>query len=161
MDMGNFAKLSPMEAWLSMTGAAASWFFYSAFEAFRYRSDSNYYAYAKIGDDTEWYKLSSQISHYSGVAIGGMLTVAGLLSAFGIATNTLGLAWMYLVIGSWVVNLAIDIIRTLGYDAAYTHATGTDAVKAASGIAVMAAIKTDSIIDVLSRSAMAAATYGA
>ena len=57
-DMSSFADLSPMMGSLGWAGAAATWASYCAMHAFRYRSASTFYDFGKIGDDTNYYKLS-------------------------------------------------------------------------------------------------------
>lgn len=98
-DMKAYAGYSPFMAYLSWASIVAMWATKSGLDAFRFRSKSTYYDFAKIGDDTNYYKLGDQVRLYSGLAIGGILTITSLLSAFGIAQNFNGLTWMYLIIG--------------------------------------------------------------
>ena len=160
-DMSEFAKISPMAAWLEMTAVAAGWTTYSALEAFRYRSSSTYYDFAKIGSDTNWYKTSDQVRLYGGVALGGLMTIAGLMGAFGISHYNAGLTWMWAVIASWALGGALDVLRYLGFDAAYSKSIGTSSSEASSGATVMSAITSDFIVDVLMSASMGATIYKA
>ena len=55
----------------------------------------------------------------------------------------------------------MDVLRYLGFDAAYSKSIGTSASEASSGGTVMAAITSDFIIDVLMGASMGATIYKA
>ena len=83
--MSEFASYDPTLANLSIASAALGWTIYSALNAFRYRSNSAYYTFSKIGTDTNYYELSDTISLYGGTVMGGILTLTSLAAAFGSA----------------------------------------------------------------------------
>ena len=69
MQLRDYANLSPFMTNLTLLGAAWGAAFSYGNYAFRYRSASDYYDAAKIGTDTNWWKLSDQIRLYGGLAI--------------------------------------------------------------------------------------------
>ena len=149
-DMSEFAGYNPMISSLILAGSSLSWASYCGLNAFRYKSASTYYDFAKIGDDTNYYKLSDQIYNYAGVALGGTLTLTSLLAAFGIAADINGYAWWWiLAFINPPVELAVSVLRLLAYDTAYDHTQGTDTAKATSGSLVMTAVQSDAIADMV------------
>merc|ERR1712045_519538 len=76
-------------------------------EAFRYRSASTYYDAGKVGTDgTNWWKTTDQIRNYSSLAIGGILALTSLASAFGGQTLLNAQAWGILGLVGGLVGLA-------------------------------------------------------
>ena len=59
------------------------------------------------------------LRNYSALAIGGILSVTSLMAAFGIAVPINGQAWMWLGLAGWVMDMVIEVIRFIGYDAAH------------------------------------------
>jgi len=107
---------------LSWSAAAGMFAFDSALTAFRYRSAAKYYDGAKIGDDTNWYKLTDMIRNYAGVAVGGIISLSSLMAAFGIAKESNSLIWMVAIVVWFYFSSSLSLVRLFAYDAAYTHA---------------------------------------
>ena len=147
-DLSEFANYSAMKSNLALAGASLSWALHSGLNALRYRSSSTYYDFAKIGDDSNYYKTGDLIGLYGGTALGGTLTLTSLLAAFGMAAHINGLAWFYIMAFlAPILNLVTRGFRSLAYDKAYTHTQGTDTAKAASGATVITACWNDAITD--------------
>ena len=116
-----------------LTGFAFFLFISSALSAFRYRSDSAYYNFSSIGDDTNWFKLGDSVRLYGGLVIGLTLSATSVMTLLDPAYLGLSLTfWKFML----VFNAIVSLIQLLGYDAAYKHITGSDATKKTSGQAV-------------------------
>jgi len=124
-EMSGFADLSPMMGNLQLAGAAGGWAFWSAMDAFRYRSDSKYYDGGELtSGDTNYWKMSDMLRLYSGLAIGGVLMVTSLMAAFGISPALNAMLWMWMGLVGMIIGLVVGVLRFLGYDAAYSHYDG-------------------------------------
>mmetsp|Transcript_35183 Transcript_35183/g.46347 ORF Transcript_35183/g.46347 Transcript_35183/m.46347 type:complete len:98 (-) Transcript_35183:314-607(-) len=69
------------------------------------------------------------------------------MGAFGMSPKLNAMAWMILGAVTALLDLAIMVIRFLGYDAAYKQATGTNTTNASAGTNLMTLIKSDMIMD--------------
>ena len=148
-DMTTFSGLSPAMANLGMAGGAAMFGGWSALQAFRYQSKTDYYKIGEIGGDTNWWKLASQVGNFGNMAVGGILALTSLMAAAGIAVGVNGLAWMYLGIGEMFISAVVGMLFFLGYDGAYGHSDGTDVAKKAAGASMMGVIKSAALIQTL------------
>ena len=146
-DMSSMAMMaSGVTANVTMALVAASWAASGAMEAFRYRSASTYYDAGKVGTSgTNWWKTTDQIRNYSSLAIGGILALTSLASAFGGQTLLNAQAWGILSLVGGLVGLVVDVMRMIGYDSYYSDSQTT--ATAAAGAAAMALIKTDAVWD--------------
>jgi len=168
-DMAAMAELDPTAGNMGLFGAALGWTVYSALEAFRYRSASTYYDGGKIGDDTNYWKLSEQIRLFGGLGLGGLLTVTSLMALVGGGAVMNVQMWELAMMIGGLLGLVVGVMRTLGYEAAYGHADGSDATKALQGVALMTVLETAAIEDAAMNSgfmltvwmAMPSAFYGA
>lgn len=168
-DMASMAELDPAAGNMGLFGAALGWTVYSALEAFRYRSNSKYYDGGKIGDDTNYWKLSEQIRLFGGLGLGGLLTVTSLMALVGGGAVMNVQMWeLGMMIGALLGGI-VGVMRFLGYEAAYSQATGTDVLKIAQGAALMTTLETAAIEDAAMNAgfmmtvwmAMESAHYGA
>ena len=146
-DMSSMAMMaSGVTANVTMALIAASWAASGAMEAFRYRSASTYYDAGKVGTDgTNWWKTTDQIRNYSSLAIGGILALTSLASAFGGQTLLNAQAWGILGLVGGLVGLVVDVMRMIGYDSYYSDSQTT--ATAAAGASAMNLIKTDAVWD--------------
>jgi len=146
-DMSSMAMMmSPMGANLTMGGVALGMAMDGALQAFRYRSDANYYTSGKVGTDgTNYWELSDQIRNFSKLGLGGILAVTSILSAVGGMTLLNYQAWTILGLVGMVAGMAVDIIRMVGYDSYYSDSQTT--ATAAAGASAMTIIKTDAVYD--------------
>ena len=161
-EMSSFAMLSPMKGNVTLLMVALGGAMYSALEAFRYRSASTYYDFAKIDTDSNLYKTSDTIRLYGGVAIGGLLTVTSLMAVLGISPLLNGMAWMYGSLAMMVVSMIVGVTRFMAYENAYGHASNTTTTTYNSaGNNLMSTIRWDSIEDAGHEAAAMLALYGA
>lgn len=151
-DMSRMAMMDgPLMVNLAYFSVAASWAVDGALSAFRYRSFTDFYKNAKIGDGTNYWELSDMLRNYGGLAIGGVLSITSLMAAFGIAVPINGQAWMWLGLAGWVLDIVIAVIRFIGYDAGYSasekKATAAEITEAAQGVYAMGVLEVDSLYD--------------
>lgn len=151
-DMSRMAMMDgPLMVNLAYFSVAASWAVDGALSAFRYRSFTDFYKNAKIGDGTNYWELSDMLRNYGGLAIGGVLSITSLMAAFGIAVPINGQAWMWLGLAGWVLDIVIAVIRFIGYDAGYSasekKATAAEITEAAQGEYAMGVLEVDSLYD--------------
>jgi len=162
--MSGFADLSPMMGNLQLAGAAGGWAFWSAMDAFRYRSDSKYYDGGELkSGDTNYWKMSDMLRLYSGLAIGGVLMVTSLMAAFGISPALNAMLWMWMGLVGMIIGLVVGVLRFLGYDAAYSHYDGKayGSAEHLKGAAVMGQFDSDATSDLIGEALTAGALMGA
>merc|ERR1719410_331508 len=135
-DMSSMAMMaSGVTANVTMALIAASWAASGAMEAFRYRSASTYYDAGKVGTSgTNWWKTTDQIRNYSSLAIGGILALTSLASAFGGQTLLNAQAWGILGLVGGLVGLVVDVMRMIGYDSYYSDSQTTATAAAAASV---------------------------
>lgn len=115
------AMLNPFMSNLTYFGVAAGGFTWSLLQAFRYRSAATYYDGVKIGDDTNWWKLTDTVRFYGMMGISGVLMITQLLATLGIMVPLNAYLWMILGgLGGMIVNLTISVMRFIGYDGGYS-----------------------------------------
>mmetsp|Transcript_416 Transcript_416/g.587 ORF Transcript_416/g.587 Transcript_416/m.587 type:complete len:181 (-) Transcript_416:374-916(-) len=131
---------------------------YAGAYAFRYRSKSSFYDIGKLGaNETNYLKLSDQIRLYGALAIFVPVSITQLLALFGMATSLNMMAWGLLAgLGGMIWALTVNILRNIGYDAAWTKAestTSTSAVKTAAA-STLSVFDDDSFDDIAMEAAM-------
>ena len=120
-DHSTMAMLNPFMSNLSYWGVAAGSFAWSLLTAFRYRSHENYYDGVKIGDDTNWWKLTDMIRLYSTMGISGILMITQLLATLGIMVPLNAYLWMIIGgLGGMIVSVTVGVMRFIGYDGGYS-----------------------------------------
>jgi len=120
-DHSTMAMLNPFMSNLTYFGVSAGSFFWALLQAFRYRSHENYYDGVKIGDDTNWWKLTDMIRLYSTMGISGILMITQLLATLGIMVPLNAYLWMIIGgLGGMIVSVTVGVMRFIGYDGGYS-----------------------------------------
>ena len=155
--------INPMQAHIALGVGALGYGVSGLMQVIRYRSDSKYYDSFKMTGKTEYYKLSDQIRNFAALGIGLTLGVTSILAAFGIAVGVNAMLWGILGLVAWGSGVAVNILRFLAYDGAYSVKKDSTSTTADVSIAktTQNAVKLDGMRDSIMDTSIALTMFGA
>ena len=110
---------------LAFLGVAAGHVAGISLDLFRYKSATDYYdagaTYNGASDNTNWWKISNQISYYGALGVSSILTLTQLLSMFGVAVDVNVMAWSWsMMLVMPLIGMAAGALKFYAYETFYS-----------------------------------------
>ena len=154
-NLAKWASYNPTGAQVAFLAVAVACATRHGLDAFRYHAVDKFYDGFKVGDKTQWYKLTQQIVDYGGLAIAGTAAIFQLLSTLGIMSGLNLMIWTYVVgFGGLALMSTVYILRKIGYDSYYSDAKSTTATISTPAQAALGAISEALLMDTAVQAAM-------